>query len=441
MTEYKDTLNLPNTAFPMKAGLAVREPEMLNKWQELDVYKRLRELRSGSPRFILHDGPPYANGHLHCGHALNKILKDFIVKSKSMNGYDAPFVPGWDCHGLPIELNVEKQIGKAGVKISAADFRKKCREYAATQIDVQRNEFKRLGVFGDWGNPYITMEFKYEANIVRALAKLMAKGHMTQGFKPVNWCIDCGSSLAEAEVDYEDKVSTAIDVAFVVKDSQKFFEKLQLVDVPVKQIVVPIWTTTPWTLPANEAVSLNPELTYSLISTSDRYFLIAKDLVVSAMERYKISDYSTVGSALGNSFELLELQHPLFSDTYVPIVLGSHVTTDAGTGCVHTAPAHGVEDFHMGEIYNLPLKNPVLGNGCYVSDLPMFAGQSVLKINDAIITKLQENNVLLHAERITHSYPHCWRHKTPTIFRATPQWFIAMDKEGLRAQLLKITND
>ncbi len=438
MTEYKDTLNLPNTDFPMKAGLAQREPEMLAKWEEKKIYAKLREIRSGRERFILHDGPPYANGHLHCGHALNKILKDFIVKSKSMSGFDAPFVPGWDCHGLPIELNVEKKIGKAGVKVSAQEFREKCREYATAQIAIQKDEFKRLGVFGNWDSPYITMDYKYEADIVRALSKMIAKGHMVQGFKPVNWCIDCGSSLAEAEVDYEDKVSTAIDVAFKVIDEKEFCSRINLNKEDSLPIVVPIWTTTPWTLPANEAVCLHKDISYSVVKTSNYYILIAKDLVSACLERYNIASHEIFATVSGSEFELMKLQHPLFAQTQVPIILGEHVTTEAGTGCVHTAPAHGVEDYHVAELYKLPLNNPVLGNGCYNQEVPFFAGISVLKANEPILNKLIENHVLLASEKITHSYPHCWRHKSPTIFRATPQWFVSMDKEELRAKILDV---
>lgn len=437
MTEYKDTLNLPVTDFPMKAGLAEREPKMLAQWEEKKIYQKLRELRAGRERFILHDGPPYANGHLHCGHALNKILKDIIVKSKSMSGFDAPFVPGWDCHGLPIELNVEKKIGKASVKVTPQVFREKCREYATAQIAIQKSEFKRLGVFGDWDSPYITMDYKYEANIVRALAKLIEKGHMVQGFKPVNWCIDCGSSLAEAEVDYEDKVSVAIDVAFGVVDEKSFFNKLNLVKNDNLPVYVSIWTTTPWTLPANEAVCLHKKIAYNLIKTNNFYLLVATDLLDSCLKRYNIETYTVIATALGAEFELIKLQHPLFSDVQVPIILGEHVTTEAGTGCVHTAPAHGVEDYQVGYLYNLPLNNPVLGNGCYNDSVPFFAGVSVLKANDLIIEKLKEHNVLLANAKINHSYPHCWRHKSPTIFRATPQWFVSMDKEGLRAKILQ----
>lgn len=435
MSEYKDTLNLPNTSFPMKANLAQREPQMLAEWTTIGVYEKIRAARAGGKRFILHDGPPYANGHLHCGHALNKILKDIIIKSKSFSGYDAPFVPGWDCHGLPVELNVEKKVGKAGVKISKREFRQKCREYAGSQIDIQRDEFKRLGVFGDWQHPYATMDYQYEANIVRALAKIIENGHLQQGFKPVHWCVDCASALAEAEVDYEDKTSLSIDVGFNAIDPSEFLEKFNQA-VPQKPLIVPIWTTTPWTLPANEAVCLHPMLEYALIDASENYFIVASELVATVMARYKIAHYSLHGSVKGKALEKLALKHP-FYDRQVPIVLGEHVTIDSGTGSVHTAPAHGPDDYQVGLAYDLPLINPVLGNGCYASDVPLFAGQSVLKSNDNILDVLRAHHSLLHDESIRHSYPHCWRHKTPMIFRATPQWFISMDKNGLRRKLME----
>ncbi|RUR17231.1 isoleucine--tRNA ligase [Legionella sp. km535] len=434
MAEYKDTLNLPNTSFPMKASLATREPQMLADWKAKGVYEQIRKNRKGSKKFILHDGPPYANGHLHCGHALNKILKDIIIKSKSFSGYDAPFVPGWDCHGLPIELNVEKKVGKAGVKISPREFRVKCREYAASQIDIQRDEFQRLGVFGDWYNPYVTMDFRYEANIVRALGLMIKNGHLQQGFKPVHWCIDCGSALAEAEVEYEDKTSPSIDVAFVAVNSADFINKYNI-KAENKPLILPIWTTTPWTLPANEAVCLHPEIDYSLIDAVTSYYIVATDLVESVMTRYGVSDYTICGSAKGSVFELLQLKHP-FNDRQVPVVLGEHVTTDSGTGCVHTAPAHGPDDYMVGQSYNLPLINPVKSNGCFADDVEFFAGISVLKANEVVLDKLSDNGVLLAKENIRHSYPHCWRHKSPMIFLATPQWFISMDKSNLRQAIL-----
>lgn len=433
MAEYKETLNLPDTAFPMKANLAQREPQRLADWQAGQVYEKIRKARAGADQFILHDGPPYANGHLHCGHALNKILKDIIVKSKTLSGYDAPFVPGWDCHGLPIELNVEKKVGKAGAKISAREFRQKCREYAASQIDIQRDEFKRLGVFGDWDHPYATFDFHYEANIIRALGKIIANGHLQQGFKPVHWCIDCGSALAEAEVDYEDKVSPSIDVAFAAVQPAAVLARFSS-QLAVKPVIVPIWTTTPWTLPANEAVCLNPEIQYELVEAGNRYFILAAELVDTVMVRYGLEGVVRHGQMAGKQLVNTVLQHP-FNERTVPIVLGDHVTTESGTGCVHTAPAHGPDDYQVGQQYNLPLINPVMANGCYTPDVPLFAGLSVLKANDRVIEVLNERGVLLHHEKLTHSYPHCWRHKTPMIFLATPQWFIAMDKNGLREKI------
>lgn len=438
MAEYKDTLNLPDTSFPMKASLAHREPQVLAEWQAKKVYEKIRKARAGGKKFILHDGPPYANGHLHCGHALNKILKDIIIKSKSLSGYDAPFVPGWDCHGLPIELNVEKKIGRVGDKVSAREFRAKCREYASSQIDIQRDEFQRLGVLGDWQNPYVTMDYRYEANIVRALGLMIKNGHLQQGFKPVHWCIECGSALAEAEVDYEEKTSLSIDVAFVALNPEEFIQRFN-VKADIKKLAVPIWTTTPWSLPANEAVCLHPEIDYSLVDVGDSYLLLASDLVESVMTRYGITQYSIKGSALGKVFESLKLQHP-FYERVVPVVLGEHVTTDSGTGSVHTAPSHGPDDYVIGQAYRLPLINPVKANGCFAEDVGLFAGLHVFKANERIVDVLAEKGVLLAKESIRHSYPHCWRHKSPMIFLATPQWFISMDKNHLRSTIVREIN-
>ncbi len=435
MTDYKQTLNLPSTTFPMKASLAEREPSRLSRWKENDIYAQIRRSRRGRPAFVLHDGPPYANGHLHCGHALNKILKDIIVKSKTLSGFDAPFVPGWDCHGLPIELNVEKKIGKVGVKVDAKTFRQHCREYAKTQIDIQREEFQRLGVFGDWQNPYTTMNFTYEANIVRALARIIENGHLQQGFKPVHWCIDCGSSLAEAEVDYENKKSPSIDVAFKVVEPLSCLKQFEVNEQCV-ELIFPIWTTTPWTLPANEAVALHPDIEYALVQNNDKAYIIAKELVDEVMSRFGLSDYHIVTTVKGQQLDGIRLSHP-FYEKIVPVVLSSHVTTDSGTGCVHTAPAHGPDDYQVGLSYQLPLESPVMGNGCYVEHLPLFAGLFVRKADALVLDVLREKQTLLHETTIEHSYPHCWRHKTPVIFRATPQWFISMDKNGLRSDLLK----
>jgi isoleucyl-tRNA synthetase len=437
MAEYKHTLNLPFTDFSMKANLPNREPAMLTQWQENGIYEKIREARAGAKKFILHDGPPYANGHLHCGHALNKILKDIIVKSKTMSGFDAPFVPGWDCHGLPVELNVEKKIGRVGVKVTPAEFRVQCRNYAASQIDIQREEFKRLGVFGSWTNPYATMDYKYEANIVRGLGKIIEHGHLQQGFKPVHWCIDCGSALAEAEVEYEDKTSPSIDVAFEAVDKDAFLALLPKVT-SNKPVVVPIWTTTPWTLPANEAVCLHPKISYALVDVGNQILLMAEDRIQATLTRFGVESSQVLGLLDGAAFESLRLKHPFFDKT-VPIVLGDHVTTETGTGCVHTAPAHGPDDFMVGEAYGLPLVNPVMSNGCFAENVPLFAGLSVLKANAPILEVLKNNGVLLHEEKLTHSYPHCWRHKSPVIFLATPQWFIAMDKNNLRKNLMQQT--
>jgi isoleucyl-tRNA synthetase len=428
MSDYKDTLNLPKTAFPMKASLAQREPQRLKQWQEIGLYEQIRQECAGRPKFILHDGPPYANGDLHVGHAVNKILKDIIVKSRTLDGYDAPYVPGWDCHGLPIELNVEKKVGKPGGKVTAAEFRQKCREYASRQIDGQRKDFIRMGVLGDWANPYLTMDFKFEANIVRALSRIVDNGHLHKGFKPVHWCMDCSSALAEAEVEYQDKVSPAIDVAFVAIDPAAFNAACGAsYD---GEIAVPIWTTTPWTLPANMAVSLHPQLDYVLIEGDGRALLVAEELAETCASRFGLESLKVLGRCKGDALENQLLQH-CFLSRQVPVILGDHVTMEAGTGAVHTAPAHGQDDFVVGKQYDLEVYNPVGGNGVYLPDTEYFAGQHVLKANAGIIELLQERGVLLHSEEYMHSYPHCWRHKTPIIFRATPQWFVSMRQQGL----------
>ncbi|MDX1253176.1 MAG: isoleucine--tRNA ligase [Gammaproteobacteria bacterium] len=441
MADYKDTLNLPETAFPMKANLAAREPEMLKRWQEMGLYARLRKARAGRDKFILHDGPPYANGDIHIGHAVNKILKDIIVKARSMNGLDAPYVPGWDCHGLPIELMVEKKVGKAGVKVDAKTFRKACREYAQSQVERQRGDFQRLGVMGDWENPYLTMNFKTEADIIRALGSIIANGHLHKGSKPVHWCTDCGSALAEAEVEYEDKTSPAIDVRFAVLDDRALMERLR--HVPEHEgegpISVVIWTTTPWTLPANQAVALHPELDYALVQCAGAHgaerLVLAEGLLKDAMARYGIEDYRVIAYGKGADLEGLKLAHPFYARE-VPVIVGEHVTLEAGTGAVHTAPAHGQEDYVAGSRYGLPVDNPVGGDGKFLPGTELFAGEHVLKANSHVLEVLEAKGVLLHAETIRHSYPHCWRHKTPIIFRATPQWFISMEQKGLREQAL-----
>lgn len=434
MSDYKDTLNLPQTAFPMKASLAQREPKRLAQWQEMGLYQLIRKARAGQPKFVLHDGPPYANGELHLGHAVNKILKDFIVKSKTLSGFDSPYVPGWDCHGLPIELNVEKKVGKPGAKISASEFRQKCREYAGRQVDNQREDFVRMGVIGDWDNPYLTMDYQFEANIVRSLGKIVGNGHLHKGFKPVHWCTDCGSALAEAEVEYQDKVSPAIDVAFTAMAPGAIAAACNAEY--SGEVAVAIWTTTPWTIPANMAVSLNAELKYVLLAADGRAILVAEELQESCAKRFGLESPAVLGSCKGEALENQLLKHPLL-EREVPIILGEHVTTEAGTGCVHTAPAHGQDDFVVGQRYGIEVNNPVGGNGVYLPDTEHFAGLHVLKASDAILELLEERGALLHAENYEHSYPHCWRHKTPIIFRATPQWFVSMDQKGLLSQAVQ----
>tara|TARA_R110000772_G_scaffold64210_3_gene143740 strand:+ start:62276 stop:65098 length:2823 start_codon:yes stop_codon:yes gene_type:complete len=441
MSEYKHTLNLPETSFAMKANLAQREPGMLKRWQEEDVYQQIRDARAGRQKFVLHDGPPYANGDIHIGHAVNKILKDIIVKSKTLSGFDAPYVPGWDCHGLPIELNVEKKVGKAGQKVDAATFREKCREYAYKQVNGQREDFKRLGVFGDWEKPYLTMDFGFEANIIRALGKIVDNGHLHKGFKPVHWCMDCGSALAEAEVEYKDKTSPAIDVAFAAVDRAAMLAAGGLPADTEGELNLVIWTTTPWTIPANMAVSLHPELDYVWVSYTRSsgetiVILLADALHESTMARYGVDDFAVIGRCKGAALENLLLQHPLYS-RQVPVILGEHVTTDAGTGAVHTAPAHGQDDFVVGKAYGLEVYNPVAANGTFLPDTELFAGQHVFKANDSVIAALSERGRLLLHKPLEHSYPHCWRHKSPIIFRATPQWFVSMTQNGLLDTAMK----
>ncbi|MBL4713762.1 MAG: isoleucyl-tRNA synthetase [Alloalcanivorax sp.] len=434
MTDYKATLNLPHTDFPMKAGLSQREPKRLDQWQQRDLYRRIREASAGRPKFILHDGPPYANGDIHIGHAVNKILKDIIVKARTLDGFDAPYVPGWDCHGLPIELKVEQKVGKAGHKVDAATFRKKCREFAAKQVEGQKRDFKRLGVFGDWDHPYLTMNYDTEANIIRALGKIAAGGHLTKGFKPVHWCLDCASALAEAEVEYEDKQSPAIDVAFAVTDPADFKSRT---GVEAASPALVIWTTTPWTLPANRAVAVHPELDYVLLSGEQNgaavELVVAEDLADTVSERFALTGAQRSAPFKGAALEHLTLRHP-FLDRQVPVILGDHVTTDAGTGCVHTAPGHGQDDFIVGKQYGLEVDSPVQDNGLFRDDLPVVGGLHVSKANQPVIDALKEGGTLVALETITHSYPHCWRHKTPIIFRSTAQWFIPMSEGGLLAQ-------
>ncbi|MDB2356064.1 class I tRNA ligase family protein, partial [Pseudoalteromonas sp.] len=441
MSDYKHTLNLPETMFPMRGNLAQREPKMLKTWYEDDLYGQIRNAKKGKKTFILHDGPPYANGDIHLGHSVNKILKDIIVKAKTLSDFDAPYVPGWDCHGLPIELMVEKKVGKPGVKVTASEFREKCRAYAKKQVEGQKVDFKRLGVFADWDKPYLTMNFDFEANAIRVLGRIIEKGHLHKGAKPVHWCTDCGSALAEAEVEYQDKQSPAIDVRFEFTDQAAVVNAFDLKagHEGTGTVSTAIWTTTPWTLPANRAVAVHADLEYALVQVDDegaqQRLILGSELVKDAMDRYGFNHYHVLGYVKGAAIENLHVAHP-FYDFNVPVIVAEHVTTDSGTGIVHTAPGHGQEDFVAGLQYGLEVANPVGANGVYLPDTELFAGQHVFKANASVIDVLTERNALMHHHALTHSYPHCWRHKTPIIFRATPQWFVSMDQANLRQDSL-----
>jgi isoleucyl-tRNA synthetase len=428
MTDYKQTLNLPDTPFPMRADLARREPGWVKSWQETQLYRRVREASRGRPKFVLHDGPPYANGDIHIGHAINKVLKDIIVKSKTLAGFDAPYVPGWDCHGLPIEHQVEKKHGK---HLPAQEFRRLCREFAQSQVERQKADFVRLGILGDWDHPYLTMSYKTEADIIRSLGTILKNGYLYQGQKPVNWCLDCRSALAEAEVEYEDRVSPAIDVAFPLADPA---EVERAFGVAAPGAAVAIWTTTPWTLPANRAVTVHPDFDYALVSGPNGPLVLAADLVAGCATRWNVTLGPVLGTCKGRALERARLHHP-FYDREVMLICGTHVTLDAGTGLVHTAPAHGLDDYLVGLTYELPVDNPVGDDGRFLPSTPIFAGQLVWDANAAVIDELKRVGRLLHHARFEHSYPHCWRHKTPIIFRATRQWFIGMDRKAGNATL------
>jgi isoleucyl-tRNA synthetase len=440
--DYKHTINLPQTDFPMKADLAHREPETVRRWEERGTYVKLREIARGRPRFVLHDGPPYANGAIHIGHAVNKILKDIVVKSRSLDGCDSPFIPGWDCHGLPIELQVERKYGRPGQKLDAQAFRAACRAYAHEQIELQRADFKRLGVLGDWDHPYLTMSSRYEAQQLRAFGRIIANGHLYKGVKPVHWCLDCRSALAEAEVEYEEKTSPAIDVAFAVIDNRELAARVGLSEraLGAAPVDLVIWTTTPWTLPANQAVALQGDFRYVLVEAHRggvaRRLILAAELLEPCLERYGMTDATVLAEFAGRALEGLKLAHP-FEGRQVPVVLGEHVTLDAGTGAVHTAPGHGQEDFVLGQRYGLAVTNPVGNDGRFLPGTPRVAGLKVEEANPVIIALLEGAGRLLHQEAFRHSYPHCWRHKTPVIFRATPQWFISMERKRLREHALR----
>ncbi|WP_434983300.1 isoleucine--tRNA ligase [Vreelandella zhaodongensis] len=433
--DYKHTLNLPETDFPMRGMLPKQEPGRVSKWQDMNLYQRLRDTRAGAPLFVLHDGPPYANGSIHIGHALNKILKDIIVKSKNLAGFDAPYVPGWDCHGLPIEHKVETTHGK---HLAADRARELCRDYAGAQIETQLADFVRLGIIGDWDHPYRTMDYANEAGEIRALAEMVAAGYVFKGLKPVNWCFDCGSALAEAEVEYADKKSDAIDVAFPVEDADKLAAAFGLGELP-KPAAVVIWTTTPWTIPANQALNVHPEFTYALVDTGERLLLLAEELVESCLERFGLTG-SVIATAQGTSLDLINFRHP-FYDRLSPVYLADYVESEVGsTGIVHSAPSYGVDDFNTCRAYGMSfddMLNPVQGNGVYIDDLPFFGGQMIWKANPHIVEKLREVNALMAHTPITHSYMHCWRHKTPVIYRATAQWFVGMDIKGKEGKTLR----
>nr|WP_236632840.1 isoleucine--tRNA ligase [Xylella taiwanensis] len=437
----------------MRGDLPKREPAMLERWEREGLYTQLRARTKGRPLFVLHDGPPYANGQIHLGHAVNKILKDIIIKSKHLDGFDAPYIPGWDCHGLPIEIAIEKKYGKVGVTLDAVQFRQKCREYAAEQIELQRRDFKRLGVIGDWDAPYKTLDFRFEANEIRALAKIVDKGHLVRGVKPVHWCFDCGSALAEAEIEYADKTSPMVDVAYPVLDPTAFAAVFNVTVPSDVQLAVPIWTTTPWTLPASLAVSVGPTLDYVLVegpahSGHRRWLVLAEALAEKALARYGIGAVVVHGRAKGAALDLHMLAHPFYAERQIPLLLGNHVSAEDGTGAVHTAPGHGQEDYQVSQQYGLLGRyssaqlNPVDDRGVYLPSTPPLgeiplAGLHIWKANSVIVEALRARGALLAAGEMRHSYPHCWRHKTPIAFRATPQWFISMEQAGLRADALQ----
>ena len=443
--DYKSTINLPQTAFPMRGDLPKREPGWLAEWARVDRYAQIQQKTAHRDSvFVLHDGPPYANGPIHIGHAVNKILKDMVVKSKLLAGHRAPYVPGWDCHGLPIEIAVEKKFGKPGDKLDAAAFRQKCREYATEQVDAQRADFKRLGVLGDWDHPYRSMDFRFEADMLRALARIVSNGHVVRGAKPVYWCFDCASALAEAEIEYGDKVSPAVDVAYDAVEPNALAAKFG-VDGGDAIVAIPIWTTTPWTLPESQAVSLGADLEYALIEGPSRdgrrvLLVVASALVDKAAQRYGIGQATVLGHAEGRALEGLQLHHP-FYPREVPVILGEHVSAEDGTGAVHTSPDHGVEDFVVAREYGIGLLNYIEPRGTYRIDTPVadglgLGGMHIWKANDAIVDLLRQRGVLLAFAKIEHSYPNCWRHKTPVIYRTTPQWFISMEQAQLRETAL-----
>jgi isoleucyl-tRNA synthetase len=439
MADYRKTLNLPDTPFPMKGDLARREPQWVADWQSRKLYQKIRKASAGRPRFVLHDGPPYANGDIHIGHAVNKILKDIIVRSKTLAGFDAPYVPGWDCHGLPIEHQIEKLHGK---HLPADQARALCRAFAAEQVERQKKDFIRLGVLGEWDNPYLTMAFRNEADEIRALGEIYKRGFLFKGLKPVNWCFDCGSALAEAEVEYQDKESPAIDVAFPLDDAERgrVAHAFGLAALPEGPCYAVIWTTTPWTIPGNQALNLHPEFTYELVQTPRGLLVLAAELRGQALARYGLEG-KVLGACQGAALALVKFRHP-FYDRHSPVYLGDYVTLDTGTGVVHSAPAYGLEDFESCKRHgmrNEEILTPVQGDGRFIESLPFFGGLNVWKANAAIIEKLREVGSLFASNKTSHSYMHCWRHKTPIIYRATSQWFVGMDRQPHEGRTLRET--
>ena len=425
----KYPLNLLETAFPMRGDLAKREPQWIREWDEQGVYQQIRAASVGRPKWVLHDGPPYANNDIHIGHAVNKILKDVVVKSRQMAGFDAPYVPGWDCHGMPIEIQIEKKFGK---HLPAREVIAKSRAWATEQIERQKKDFKRLGVLGEWDRPYTTMNFKNEADELRALAKIIAKGFVFRGLKPVNWCFDCGSALAEAEVEYQDKVDLAIDVAFPLREDERarLAQAFGLASLPAKPVAAVIWTTTPWTIPANQALNIHPEFSYDLVDTERGLLVLATERRDACLATYKLTG-TTIAQTQGEKLSLIRFRHPFF-DRDAPVYLGDYVTLDTGTGIVHSSPAYGVEDFISCKAHGMTdeqILNPVQGDGVYADSLPLFGGQKIWDANPGIVDVIKEHGALLHVEKFPHSYMHCWRHRTPIIYRATSQWFAGMDTE------------
>ena len=430
--DYKETLNLPRTSFPMKANLVKKEPEQIKKWEEMDLYHKIRQTSKGREIYILHDGPPYANGHIHMGTALNKVLKDIVVKSHQMAGFDSVYVPGWDCHGLPIEHQVDKELGDRKNTLSSIDIRKKCAEYAKSWIDIQRSEFKRLGVLGEWENPYLTMNNGYAATIVREFGKFALNGSLYKSKKPIYWCADCKTALAEAEVEYHDHKSPSIFVKFpLLSDPADLSPKLK-----DRNVSLVIWTTTPWTIPANLGIAVHPDFQYIAVDVGEEVFILAEGLTLSLMSALDISDYTILAEIPASSLEYKKCRHP-YLDRESLVMLADYVTLETGTGLVHTAPGHGREDYETGLKYNLDIYSPVDDNGRFTDDVEFFSGQNVFEANKNVNAKLKEVGGLLLQEEISHSYPHCWRCKNPVIFRSTSQWFISMDKKGLRKQALE----